>query len=492
MSALTIAWSMCAAASFVLGGLHVTLWLKDRQRWVYLLSTLMAVAAGATALTHLGLMHAESVRTYRTLLKLETFTIFLLLVPMVWFVYGHFGTARLWFAWTITSLWGVSLLINFLSPHSLVFAELVALKSANTFWGEEFVIGVGSANPWSHVANAASLLIVIYVLDASVRAWRRGLRQRAIVTGGGIAVFMVSAGIHTPLVDAGIIATPYMVSFWFLAIAFALSYELVSNAVELSREAALRQKLERELGFAQQIQKDCLPRTTPKLAGYDIAGWNRPAEQTGGDAYDFFAITLQRFGLFIADASGHGIGPALIVAECRALIRALASTTTDLQQVILDANSVLCEDLGKGRIVTACFAVLDSEAGTIECMSAGHAPLFHYISVEDRFVSISANTLPMGIVADLPMVASKPFPFATGDLFILITDGFYEWRRPDREQFGVDRLLEVIRRYRERSCDEIIRCLQEAVLDFSEGSEQLDDLTVIVLKRDESIRAKPP
>ncbi len=484
MSLLTVAWSMVAAASVVLGGLHGVLWLKDRQRWIYLLSALMAFAAGATALTHLGLMRAESLQTYSTLLKLENFTIFLLLVPMVWFVYGHFGTARLWLAWTITALWGVSLMVNFLSPHSLVFSELMALESVTTFWGEQFVTGVGSPNPWVNVVHAASLLIVVYVLDASVHAWRRGLRQRAMVTGGGIVVFMASAGIHTPLVDTGVVATPYMVSFWFLAIVFALSYELVSNAVQLSREAALRQKLERELTLAQQIQRDYLPQATPEVAGYDIAGWNRPAEQTGGDAYDFFAMTPQRLGLFIADASGHGIGPALVVAECRALIRALASTTTDLQQVILGANAMLCEDLGKGRFVTACFAVLDREAGTIECMSAGHAPLFHYVYAEDRFVNISANTLPMGVIADIPVEVSQPFPFSAGNLFVLITDGFHEWRRPDGEQFGVDRLLEVIRRYRDRSCHQIIQCLQEAVLDFSEGSEQLDDLTVIILKRE--------
>ncbi|MDJ0862769.1 MAG: hypothetical protein QNJ82_11070, partial [Gammaproteobacteria bacterium] len=280
MSLLTVAWSMCAAASVVLGSLHGILWLKDRQRRIYLLSALMAFAAGATALTHLGLMRAGSLQTYSTLLKLESLTVFLLLVPMVWFVYGHFGTARLWLAWTITALWGVSLIINFLSPHSLVFSELLALESVTTFWGEQFVTGVGSPNPWVNVANAASLLIVVYVLDASVYAWRRGLRQRAIVTGGGIVVFMASAGIHTPLVDTGVVATPYMVSFWFLAIVFALSYELVSNAVQLSREAALRQKLERELTLAQQIQRDYLPQATPEVAGYDIAGWNRPAEQT--------------------------------------------------------------------------------------------------------------------------------------------------------------------------------------------------------------------
>lgn len=253
----------------------------------------------------------------------------------------------------------------------------------------------------------------------------------------------------------------------------------------LLEEAALGQKLERELSLAQQIQRDYLPQTTPKVAGYDLAGWNRPADQTGGDAYDFFAIAPQRLGLFIADASGHGIGPALVVAECRALIRALASTTMDLQQIISEANSVLYEDLREGRFVTACFALLDGEAGTIECMSAGHAPLLHYVSLEDRFEKISANTLPMAVVDDLPLTASPPLQFAAGDLFILITDGFYEWRRPDGEQFGMERLLEVIRTHRDRPCAEIIGYMRDAVVDFSQGTTQPDDLTAIVLKRED-------
>ena len=216
---------------------HLLLWFKDRSSRIYPLVALMALAAAGQAFIELSLMHTESLETYRRLLKLGNLTIFLLLVPMVWFVYLHFGTGRLWLAWTITAMWGTGMAVNFLSPNSLTFSELVALEHLPTFWGEQFAAPIGTANPWGHVVNAASLLIAVYVFDASVQAWRRGLRERAVVTGGGIVLFMVSAGIHTPLVDAGIVSTPYMVGFWFLAIVLALSYELVSNAVQGSRYA---------------------------------------------------------------------------------------------------------------------------------------------------------------------------------------------------------------------------------------------------------------
>lgn len=217
--------------------MHVLLWLKDRPRRVYLLSALMAISASASALIELGLMRTDTLHTYRTLIKLENLAVFLLLVPLVWFVYAHFGTARRWLAWAITTTWGVSIIVNFLSPDSLVFSELVALEQLPTFWGEQYNTAIGSINPWVNLANAASLLIVVYVIDASIGAWQRGLRQRATVTGGSIVFFMVSAGIHTPLVDAGIVPTPYMISFWFLAIVLALSYELVSNAVQVAHYA---------------------------------------------------------------------------------------------------------------------------------------------------------------------------------------------------------------------------------------------------------------
>jgi two-component system sensor kinase FixL len=142
-------------------------------------------------------------------------------------------------------LWTVSILVNWLSPYSLVFSDITELRQMPTFWGEQFTLAIGPANPWVHVSNLASVLIVVYVIDAAVRTWRRGDPRRALLVGGSVSVFIVLGGIHAPLVDAGIVETPYMVSFAFLAIVLALSYELVSNAVLASRYAKEIQANER-------------------------------------------------------------------------------------------------------------------------------------------------------------------------------------------------------------------------------------------------------
>jgi PAS domain S-box-containing protein len=228
---------MSAAASFMLALLHLLLWFKDRRTYVYLLPVVMAVSAGAGALTELALMNADSIDSYRKLIQWENLFVYALLLPMVWFVKARLPAARRWLAIVISIAWSVAILINWLSPYSLVYAEITSLEQMPTFWGERFTLAEGPANPWVHLSNLASVLIVIYVLDAAIRSWRAGDRRRAVLVGGSVATFIVLGGIHAPLVDAGVVETPYMVSFAFLAIVLALSYELVSDAVLASRYA---------------------------------------------------------------------------------------------------------------------------------------------------------------------------------------------------------------------------------------------------------------
>lgn len=253
MNWLTIAWSMCASASIMLGLMHLLLWFNDRRTTVYLLSSLMALSAGAGAMIELGQLHAESVSTYGMLLRWQNLAVFLILVPMVWFIYLHFGTARRWMAITITSLWGIALAVNFLSPNSLVFQEIHRLESQTAFWGDPFTTAAGTANPWAMLAHIASLLIVIYTLDATLRAWRQGAHRRTVTIGAAMALFIVSAGVHAPLVDFGVVATPYMISFAFLAIVIAMTWELVSRSQDAAHLARDLDHTRTELGRLARV-----------------------------------------------------------------------------------------------------------------------------------------------------------------------------------------------------------------------------------------------
>ena len=270
-----------------------------------------------------------------------------------------------------------------------------------------------------------------------------------------------------------------------LAVALGSLAGLAIKRQMLLDEAAEKQKLERDLNIARTIQQNLLPERNPAIQGFDIAGWNRPADQTGGDCYDFFSVRDDRLAILVADATGHGIGPALIVAQCRSLLRALGDTSDDLGAVVGKVNNLLCEDLPSDRFVTMFFGVLDAPARRLDYVSAGHGPQLYFRAATGEAEAFSATGLPMGIMPDAQMQLAPPIRFESGDMFMVVTDGFSEWSRPDGQQYGEERLIEVVRKNRARPCVELISLIYQDVRRFSEGSPQMDDLTIVLIKRTE-------
>ena len=247
MSILDVTWSMCAAVSMMLGLMHLLFWFSNRQVSAYLLSAVMGFSAAISAMLELAMMTTESPAVYSELVRWENLVIFMILVPMVWFVDQYFRTGRRWLAIFITVLWCVGIIINFLSPGSLTFHQIVELKRETVFWGEQFTMPVGELNQWRLLGDIASFLILIYIVDATIRLWSQRRSEQAWIVGVAIVIFILLAGVHTPLVDAGLVSTPYMISFSYLAIVFALSYLVVMDAVRAARYKLELQQARRRL-----------------------------------------------------------------------------------------------------------------------------------------------------------------------------------------------------------------------------------------------------
>jgi sigma-B regulation protein RsbU (phosphoserine phosphatase) len=247
--------------------------------------------------------------------------------------------------------------------------------------------------------------------------------------------------------------------------------------------AAIKQRLERELDIARQIQQQLLPKKNPVLPGFEMAGWNRPADSTGGDCYDFFLVDDERLALVVADATGHGIGPALIMTQCRALLRAVSQSSYDLSQIARRVNNLLCSDLPSDRFVTVFHGLLDAREGCVKYVSAGHGPMLHFKAATGEIRQFGATGLPMGIVMDADMPCGEPIMLAPGDLFVVLTDGFIEWPRSDGELYGEARMEALLRRHCHERPERLIEILHQDVKAFSEGTPQGDDLTVVVVKR---------
>jgi serine phosphatase RsbU (regulator of sigma subunit) len=252
------------------------------------------------------------------------------------------------------------------------------------------------------------------------------------------------------------------------------------------REAELRRQvdsLEHDLGVARSIQQSLLPGTMPLIKGFEIAGWNQPADQTGGDYYDWQLLPDGKVVVALADVTGHGIGPALLASVCRAYARANFRVGNGLLHAMEQLNAALAGDIGEGRFVTFVAAVCTPGSSRVELLSAGHGPLFLYVMKEDCFEVIDAQGLPLGIKADLVSEPPQVLELNRGDLLVLATDGFFEWANSQGEFFGPMRSEEVIRTSREKQPSEIISALYQATLAFSGGTKQQDDLTAVVIKR---------
>ncbi|HUU84240.1 MAG TPA: GAF domain-containing SpoIIE family protein phosphatase [Phycisphaerae bacterium] len=251
----------------------------------------------------------------------------------------------------------------------------------------------------------------------------------------------------------------------------------------LLEQYAEKQRLERDLAVAREIQQSLLPQANPQVAGYDIAGWNKPADETGGDCYDFVELEGGRLGLMLADATGHGIGPALCVSECRALLRASIISPDDLAVGMQRTNALLGHDMPAGRFVTTFFGILDPQAHRVEYVSAGHGPLLLAEAASGNNIELPASTLPMGVRPELGTTVPAPIDLAPGDTLLLVTDGFFEWVNPAKEAYGTQRIFDLARANPETSSADLIRMLHEEVLAFAEGTPQNDDLTAIVVRR---------
>ena len=248
-------------------------------------------------------------------------------------------------------------------------------------------------------------------------------------------------------------------------------------------EAERRTKIEHDLDIARSIQQGLFPKTPPQIEGFDIAGWNRPADETGGDYFDWQQLRDGRVAVTIADVTGHGIGPAIGMTGCRAYARAGFHTESDLRSLLNRLNQLLYEDLPAEKFVTLAAGLLNPSEANLELISAGHGPLIFYSAATDRFLAIEAQGPPLGLLPEFGYCGPRTLKFASGDILLMVTDGFVEWANADDEDFGQNRLEEVIRACRRLPATKIITELYAAVVRFVGSMPQPDDLTALVVKR---------
>lgn len=222
---------MAAAMGLLLGGVQLLIWMRLRSRTEFLLAAAMSFCAGIVAVCEAGFLGQPTAQEIQTSLEFQNIAIAGMLIAMVWFVYFRLRAGRKWLAWGVTAIWVVCVVASIVSQGNLTFATVEKVDYLTTPWGEAYGVASGEFHPFKVLADMASLAIMIFVGDAAVTAYRAGRRQKAIRTGGAILFFIVVAGVHTPMVDAGLVKTPFVISLVFVAICFSLALDLADDVV---------------------------------------------------------------------------------------------------------------------------------------------------------------------------------------------------------------------------------------------------------------------
>jgi phosphoserine phosphatase RsbU/P len=240
------------------------------------------------------------------------------------------------------------------------------------------------------------------------------------------------------------------------------------------------ERLHQEIRLAQQIQQKLFPAAPLPLPGLDIAGASFPAAATGGDYFDYIPMPDGGLAVVVGDVCGHGFGPALLMAELRAYLRAFLQTRTDVSEVVRLLNRSLAGDTD--RFVTLLIARIDPATRSLTYAGAGHVPGYVIGRDGDVKARLVSTGFPLAVMPDAEYWTEQAPPLEPGELMLLTTDGVLEAHGSDEDILGPDRMLDLVRANRSKSAREILNGLFDGVRAHCGPGCQPDDMTAIVIK----------
>jgi phosphoserine phosphatase len=278
----------------------------------------------------------------------------------------------------------------------------------------------------------------------------------------------------------------------------AIARGIASQAAVAIRRARLleaerlKNKMQQDLRVARVVQQSTLPTELPRVDGYQIAGMNQQADETGGDTYDISEIPQQggppRLLIVMADATGHGIGPALSVTQVHAMLRMGIRLNASLEAIVGNINAQLAASLPPGLFVTAFVGVLDTGTGVLRYVAAGQAPVMVY-RADGTLDERDASAPPLAVDSTLDPDAVQELTVRPGDAFVLLSDGYYERRNPNRALWGVSGVSAAVRRGLDSTgpgvdaAQAVLRSLTEGAEAWAQGCPADDDQTAVIVRR---------
>jgi len=254
--------------------------------------------------------------------------------------------------------------------------------------------------------------------------------------------------------------------------------------IEHARLAEVEQQerlMKRELDQAAEIQRQILPEAPPTLPGMDLAGYNAPCRTVGGDYYDFFPYPDGSVAMLLGDVSGKGMPASLLMMALQARVQVLAEAPVDLGAMMTRLNKITCLRCPSNRFITLFCCTMDPGGGRLLYSNAGHNPPV-LARADGRVEFLEGGGPVLGV---LPAACYEQYsvPMQPGDLLVLYSDGVSEAVNAAGEEFGEQRLADVLRHNREKSAREVIDAVNQAISEFAAGTPFADDITVVAARR---------
>jgi two-component system sensor kinase FixL len=253
MNWITVTWPLMIGAILTLGLIELCIGLAHPPRAARLMFSLSAFAMAFECGNELALMRADTIASAAALLRWGDFAVGAIFVSLTAFIWAFLGTGRKWLALACPILYAVSLAADLIPGTDMTYQSITGLRTVETFGGVTFHVIEGIPNPWEAFAYLSALALAVFVVDASVGLWRRGGRRRALVIGGSVTFFTLAGSVHSALVEANLVSTPYLFSWAYFAILVAMASELNMDVLAAARIAVELRESERRMELASAV-----------------------------------------------------------------------------------------------------------------------------------------------------------------------------------------------------------------------------------------------
>ncbi len=250
--------------------------------------------------------------------------------------------------------------------------------------------------------------------------------------------------------------------------------------IRLFHETIEKQRIEEDIRIAQEIQRNLLPSKLPESKLFEFFGLNEPSKLVGGDYFDVFRLNDNQILILIADAVGKGISASLVMSNLQATVKALTRLNFNLAQITKELNNLMKQNLSSGNFITLFWGILDEKEKTLEYINAGHNPPI--LIRENEIFRLDEGGILIGVLELNQDYKSEKIELNSKDLICLFTDGFIEAIDENEKEFGEEKFIQKLIESKNLPLDIIANKLIEEVITYSNNSNSLDDLTILLTR----------